>query len=179
MATNVHIAGFPMGGRIVRSKQSRVSRALVALMAAAMVAGPVLADPPPWAGGGKGKGDDRGYKGERDNDRDRDDRREERPGRHFGDRHQTIVRGYYDEEFHGGKCPPGLAKKHNGCMPPGQAKKWAVGAPLPRDEVRYELPPALVVQLGVPPAGYRYVRVASDVLMIAAGTNVVARRTHR
>lgn len=23
----------------------------------------------------------------------------------------------------GGRCPPGLAKKHNGCMPPGQAKK--------------------------------------------------------
>jgi len=22
-----------------------------------------------------------------------------------------------------GRCPPGLAKKHNGCMPPGQAKK--------------------------------------------------------
>ena len=23
----------------------------------------------------------------------------------------------------GGRCPPGLAKKHNGCMPPGLAKK--------------------------------------------------------
>ena len=22
-----------------------------------------------------------------------------------------------------GRCPPGLARKHNGCMPPGQAKK--------------------------------------------------------
>jgi hypothetical protein len=27
-----------------------------------------------------------------------------------------------------GRCPPGLAKKHNGCMPPGQAKKiYSVG----------------------------------------------------
>jgi hypothetical protein len=26
-----------------------------------------------------------------------------------------------------GRCPPGLAKKHNGCMPPGQARKLARG----------------------------------------------------
>lgn len=156
----------------MRGKLLRVKCLVVTLVAAAMVAGPVLADPPPWAG--SGKGEHRGYKGERDDDRDRNESRDEREGRHFGDRHRTIVRGYYDEEYHGGRCPPGLAKKHNGCMPPGQAKKWAVGAPLPRDVVRYDLPPALVVQLSVPPAGYRYVRVASDVLLIAAGTNMVA-----
>src|SRR5262249_37678595 len=33
-------------------------------------------------------------------------------------------RGYDNaDDYGGGGCPPGLAKKHNGCLPPGQAKK--------------------------------------------------------
>ena len=72
-----------------------------------------------------------------------------------------------------GGVPPGLAKKHNGCMPPGQAKKWKKGRPLPREVIYYDVPPALVVQIGTPPPGYRYVRVASDILMIAIGTGIV------
>ena len=83
------------------------------------------------------------------------------------------MREYYVREHRAGHCPPGLAKKHNGCMPPGQAKKWHVGRPLPRDVVFYDLPPRLVVELGVPPSGHRYVRVASDILLIAIGTGMV------
>jgi Ni/Co efflux regulator RcnB len=59
-------------------------------------------------------------------------------------------------------------------MPPGQAKKWQMGRPLPPEVVYYPVPQPLVVQLGAPPAGYRYVRVASDILMIAVGTGIVA-----
>jgi hypothetical protein len=33
--------------------------------------------------------------------------------------------------------------------------------------------PLVPVQIGVPPSGYRYVRVASDILMIAIGTGMV------
>jgi len=58
-------------------------------------------------------------------------------------------------------------------MPPGQAKKWSRGQPLPRDVVFYYLPPRLVVELGVPPAGHKYVRVAADILLIAVGTSIV------
>jgi len=85
----------------------------------------------------------------------------------------VMVREYYVEQFRGGRCPPGLAKKHNGCMPPGQVKKWQLGRPLPRDVVYYEVPQPLVVQTGPPPSGYRYVRVATDILMIAIGTGMV------
>ena len=137
-----------------------------------MTASPAFSDKPPWAGAGKG------HENKGDGDRDGDDRhgrdREEHGKKHFEDRHRVAVRDYYAEEFRGGRCPPGLAKKKNGCMPPGQAKKWNIGQPLPRDVVMYDVPPALVVQIGVPPAGYRYVRVASDILMVAAGTNMVA-----
>lgn len=94
--------------------------------------------------------------------------------RHFSDHDHRAIHAYYDAATErGGHCPPGLAKKHNGCMPPGQARKWALGRPLPPDVVYYSLPPALVVQLTPPPTGYRYVRVASDILMIAAGTGLV------
>src|SRR5262249_14123255 len=93
--------------------------------------------------------------------------------RHFEDRNRVVVREYYVTEYRSGRCPPGLAKKHDGCMPPGQAKKWRVGRPLPREVVYYDLPPTLVTQIGPPPSGYRYVRVAADILMIAVGTGLV------
>ena len=92
---------------------------------------------------------------------------------HFGDRDRAVIRDYYVDAGRGGHCPPGLAKKNNGCLPPGQAKKWQMGQPLPASVVYEPLPPALVVQLTPPPMGYRYVRVAGDVLMISAGTRMV------
>jgi Ni/Co efflux regulator RcnB len=93
--------------------------------------------------------------------------------RHFEDRHRAAVRDYYVTEYRSGHCPPGLAKKNNGCMPPGQAKKWSVGQTLGRDIVYYEVPSALVIRIGTPPPGYRYVRVAADILLIAVGTGMV------
>lgn len=95
-------------------------------------------------------------------------------GIRFQDKDRLAVRNYYAELGRGGQCPPGLAKKENGCMPPEQARRWQVGAPLPRGVAYYSLPPSLVVQLTPPPEGYRYVRVASDILMIANGTGMVA-----
>jgi len=35
------------------------------------------------------------------------------------------------------------------------------------------VPPTLIVQLGQPPARHRYVRVATDILLIAIGTGMV------
>ena len=144
----------------------------VASALAFVAAAPAFADKPSWAGKGKGGGEER--------DDDRDDRggkgkHKNKQGKHFDEHKRVAVREYYDQEFQGGKrCPPGLAKKHNGCMPPGQAKKWEMGRPLPSDVVYYPVPRELEVRIGIPPAGYKYVRVASDILMIAVGTGVVA-----
>ena len=92
----------------------------------------------------------------------------------FQDRQREMAREYYRREYHErGRCPPGLAKKHNGCMPPGQARKWRRGEPLPRDVVYQPVPRDLEVRIGPPPRGYRYVEVAGDILMIAVGTAVV------
>jgi len=92
---------------------------------------------------------------------------------YFDDRRRAIAHSYYAPRFQRGHCPPGLAKKYNGCMPPGQAKKWRMGYPLPRDVVFYDLPHVLLQQLGNPGPGYRYVRVAADILLIAMGTGMV------
>ena len=148
---------------------------LAILIAGIVTVGPAYADKPEWAGNGNKHEKNGGHEArDRDERPEHDrDRREKQEHHRFDDDHRHVVRNYYSEQFRTGNCPPGLARKHNGCMPPGQAKKWRVGRPLPRDVVFYDLPPALVVQLGRPPAGYRYVRVAGDILMIAVGTSMV------
>ena len=83
-------------------------------------------------------------------------------GHIYGNHHPVYSRGH---------CPPGLAKK--GCIPPGQATKWRRGHPLAQDVIFYELSPRMTRRIGRPPAGYRYIRVAQDILMIAAGTGIV------
>lgn len=88
----------------------------------------------------------------------------------FSDADRRTIREYYEPLYRNADCPPGLKKKRNGCLPPGQAKKWAIGRPLPRDVIYYEVPPHLI---GSSPAGYRLVRVASDILMIAIGSGIV------
>ncbi len=150
--------------------------ALALIIGGILAAGPVMAEKPSWAGGGKGAKNERADQRDEQRGAQKNERREgpaAAQGRHFEDRHREVVREYYTEQFRGGRCPPGLAKKHNGCMPPGQAKKWQLGRPLPRDVVYYSVPQPLVMQIGVPPAGYRYVRVANDILMIAVGTGMV------
>ena len=86
------------------------------------------------------------------------------PGGHvYGGGHQAV--------YSRGHCPPGLAKK--GCIPPGQATKWRRGYPLAQDVIFYDLSPRIARRMGRPPAGYRYIRVAQNILMIATGTGIV------
>lgn len=149
---------------------------LAALLAAgAMLCAPAHADKPSWAGGGKPENHEQHGKGkQRNHDENRGSGKQDaQRSSYFVDRQHTVVREYYTQEFRGGNCPPGLAKKNNGCMPPGQARKWSRGQPLPRDVVYYDLPSQLVVRLGAPPAGHKYVRVASDILLIAVGSSMV------
>jgi Ni/Co efflux regulator RcnB len=156
----------------MRKSNSLTQWILTPLIAGMLAAGPVYAEKPSSAGDSKhdkrekGNSQNKGKHAEKDN-------RGSRGSIHFADQHRVVIREYYGEQHRKGKCPPGLAKKNNGCMPPGQAKKWHIGRPLPRDVIFYELPPAVVVKLGRPPAGHRYVRVAADILLIAVGTAMV------
>lgn len=104
------------------------------------------------------------------------DKQEVREGAYFRDEHRQSARRYYVDNYSDGKakrCPPGLAKKNNGCMPPGQARNWAVGQPLPRGVVVYEVPRPVLVQLPPVPMGYRYERVGGDIVLVRINGRVV------
>lgn len=116
---------------------------------------------------------DRREHSHRDHRDGRDDRHHAHRHHHFQDHHRVVVTRFYLHEYRHGHCPPGLARKHNGCRPPGHVRHWRLGHPLAHWVHYHEVPPALVVQLGTPPRGYRYVRVASDILLIAIGTAIV------
>lgn len=156
---------------------------VLALAVAGMTGiGSALAEKPSWAGGDRAERHEQKEMRKVDRQRQRDHDGMSPYGRpgdgagvsiHFDSRHRTAVRDYYADQFRAGHCPPGLAKKRNGCMPPGQARKWKLGQPLSSAVVYYDLPPAVVVHLGPPPAGHRYVRVATDILLIAIGTSMV------
>jgi Ni/Co efflux regulator RcnB len=160
-------------------------------LALALGAAPALAEKPEHAGGGKhkehkhkpereGRGE-REYRGERDDGPRRIVSGGDRTnvsvniqiGSYFTAPQRRAVVDYYEPQFRAGHCPPGLAKKRNGCMPPGQAKKWRTGYPLPRDVVYYPVPADIAIRLGTPPAGHKFVRVATDILLIAVGTGLV------
>ena len=162
-------------------KLTRPINRFLALIIAGLLAAPgtALAEKPSWAGdkGKSGKheqqdkhqsqeGRDDGYAGQHHGD-------DGRANVYFNDNHRYVIHDYYAEQYRSGKCPPGLAKKHNGCMPPGQAKKWHIGRPLPRDVIFYDLPQSVLIRLGPPPSRHRFVRVASDILLIAVGTGMV------
>jgi Ni/Co efflux regulator RcnB len=96
-----------------------------------------------------------------------------RIGGYFGYPQRVEVDRYYADQARKGHCPPGLAKKVNGCLPPGQAKAWTLGRPLPSNIGYYPIEPAVRVRLGPPPAGHEFIRIASDILLIAIGTGMV------
>jgi Ni/Co efflux regulator RcnB len=97
------------------------------------------------------------------------------PAYHFDDRHRGLAQSYYSREYSGRRgCPPGLTRSGRNCVPArSYTRSWSRGRPLPSSVIYYDLPPALVVELGPPPSGHRYVRVAGDILMIAVGTGLV------
>jgi hypothetical protein len=162
----------------------KLSIALVALITAAFIQ-PALAekDDKPGRGGppdraaspGKGHGNDNAPGQGQGPGQGRGNSQAVAPGNVvIADHDRNAVYTYYRNDFVAGNCPPGLAKKNNGCLPPGQAKKlWAVGQPLPGTVVFYPLPGPLLLQLTPAPAGYQYVRVASDILMMAIGTRMI------
>ena len=161
---------------------SQSTTGLALLIAGLLASGVAFADKPSSAA----KGRDRNHPQEdrrdsqREAHRDRDQGRshdKEVPGNgglHFDDHHRGLAHDYYSQQFQSGRCPPGLAKKNNGCLPPGQAKKqFVVGQVLPRDVIYYNVPLALVSQFPPAPAGYRYVRVDNDVLLMSLTTRIV------
>jgi hypothetical protein len=87
-------------------------------------------------------------------------------------RDRDVIRNYLHGQ-HAPNCPPGLAKKHNGCLPPGIAKKYTVGQPLPAWIVYHPIPADLRELLHPIPAGYQYLQVDKDILLVAEASKKV------
>lgn len=183
---------MPLTVHTMKNSLKHSSRAFAVALALGLSLVPALAEKPDHAGGGKhGKGNQHEHsgKGDKGGKKDRDDQPRYSQGSgdrsstnvavqiniggYFQDSQRVAVREYYEPRFRAGNCPPGLAKKNNGCLPPGQAKKWRKGYRLPSDVVYYPVPNDISIRLGVPPSGYKYVRVAADILLIAVGTSMV------
>jgi hypothetical protein len=142
-------------------------RRLLALLLSAAIAAPVFAGPPEWAGGGRDKGEKHERKaGKSGGEHGRHG--PPRQGAWFGAGSRDKVHAYYARH-----CPPGLAKKHNGCQPPGHAKKWHVGHRVPHDVVWVVPPREVIVLLPAAPVGHKYIEVAGDILLVAAGSMMV------
>lgn len=174
-------------------------RSSIFIISILLFSGSAMADRPEWAGSRDGDSDGErmhtnknkhGKGGDRNRDEDDhdDERNESRQqdrymssqggieiliGGYFGESQRTGTHEYYKERSRSGHCPPGLAKKRNGCMPPGQTKKWVMGENLPREVIYKPIDPAIQIKLGMPPEGHKFVRVASDILLIAVGTGLV------
>ena len=146
-------------------------RALGLLLCGVVLVSAAHAAKPEWAG--KGKEKQGGEEQRQAQSQEQGGTVEIRIGGYFGDDQRRVATDYYGQEKAKGRCPPGLAKKNNGCLPPGQAKQWSKGQPLPSGLVIYPVPKAVTVKIGLPPAGYKYVRIANDILLIAIGTSIV------
>jgi Ni/Co efflux regulator RcnB len=159
---------------------SWLRRAVVLTVMATLASNPVLSDKPVGAGGGKEQ-DKRGQRGggnhlERERQLDdeyvraRGDAREratrDQEERHFDGRHRALKHEYYDTEHRAGRCPPGLAKTNYGCLPAGHTRNSARAGRYRARSSLYGLPPRLVLHLRAPPAGQRFMCVASDILLI-------------
>ena len=139
-----------------------------AIALALLLASPALAQ---GQGHGRGQGGGGGHGRDHSQQQHGQQQHGQGHGGRIADADRSLIQGYFGQQFAQGNCPPGLAKKNNGCQPPGQARRWAVGQRLP-DGLGYPLPPELLRRLA-PPAGHTYMRVGTDILMIATGTGMV------
>ncbi len=87
----------------------------------------------------------------------------------FSAAQMQAARGYYAEEGHQGYAMP----QHNmrgGAMP---MARWQRGQALPKGAMAYPLPRPLILAIGTAPAGYHYVRIDRDILLVAETSGMV------
>jgi hypothetical protein len=91
------------------------------------------------------------------------------------ERDRQAVYGFYRDEIAAGRCPPPLVRRDKACGAPARPARqlWKLDQPL-ADDVKAEPPPAvLIAKLSASPAGYQYLRVDTDILLVGIGTRIV------
>lgn len=90
----------------------------------------------------------------------------------FTVRERTAVRDYYAPYIRRGECPPGMRFERGRCYP-NAPRRWVIGQPLPPTVIIEPVPVEIIRVLPPPPPQYHYGFVAGDILLLAAGTNMV------
>ena len=86
----------------------------------------------------------------------------------FSTAQMQAAHSYYAEEGHQGCAMPPHVRA--GGMP---MARWQRGQALPKGAMAYPLPRPLMLAIGTAPAGYRYVRIDRDILLVAETSGMV------
>ena len=81
------------------------------------------------------------------------------------------ARSYFEEEGHQGYVPSRPMRSGQAPMMP--MHRWQLGQPLPSGVMSYPLPRPLILAMGTAPAGYRYVRMGGDILLVSESSGMV------
>lgn len=121
-------------------------------------------------GNGRGKHE---KKWDRDDDNEKHSRTISRSSSYrFQPAEREVIIRYLTRDY-GGKCPPGLAKKHNGCIPPGHQARYRPGIILDNEAEWQEPPVEIIEHLRPAPIHTRYVMVDKNVLLVSEATKKI------
>jgi hypothetical protein len=88
------------------------------------------------------------------------------------DRDRNTILEFYRSEIGAGHCPAPMVRSNKACVAPDK-RPWKLDQPI-ADDVKLEAPPgALILKLTPSPAGYQYLCLGPDVLLVGVGTRIV------
>lgn len=89
------------------------------------------------------------------------------------DRDRNTTLEFYRSELAAGRCPAPMVRHKQACGAPDK-RPWKLDQAL-ADDVKLTPPPgALIMKLSASPAGYQYMCLGRDILLVGVGTRVVA-----
>lgn len=88
------------------------------------------------------------------------------------DRDRNTVLEFYRSEIAAGRCPVPMVMSNKACVAP-EKKPWKLDQAI-ADDVRLQPPPGpLIMKLAASPAGYQYLCLGRDILLVGVGTRLV------
>jgi hypothetical protein len=88
------------------------------------------------------------------------------------DRDRNTVLEFYRSEIAAGRCPAPMVRSNKACVAPDK-KPWKLDQAIP-DDVKLDPPPGpLILKLAASPAGYQYMCLGQDILLVGVGTRIV------
>src|SRR5262245_41072512 len=88
------------------------------------------------------------------------------------DRDRNPALECYRAEIAPGRCPAPMVRSNKACVAP-EKRPWKLDQVIP-DDVKLQPPPGpLIMKLSASPAGYQYMCLGPDILLVGVGTRIV------